>query len=407
MIHLKNKNWIFLLFLMCFANIALEANSNTSKKTTEANNLSEEMFLPAPPVLHFCVGQPIVFNIVPEGVAPFSYQWYKNGLPLTDSINNSLSINYAELTHSGDYYCLITDNNSCSKKSTELTISVTDNPVVSVSGDSAAFLGETVMLTATGATNYNWANLSVPPSTITAIIANQSLVNVTPVATGIFDYEVIGTNSDGCSSRDTFALRVENCGNIITDNDGNTYATKAYNHVCWFLSNFKGTTYSDGTAIETALIYETDQLAPTQVLDVFGRLYDWSSAIHDDSYNAPTTFPIQGVCPTGWEIPYEQDFVNLLSVPHVNSTYDLRATNFWIDNNGTNLVNFNILPAGYYNDDSHRFENIYGATYFVTADSYIDSQTLHILACMHDCPDYIVNILNIHNAFSIRCVKRL
>lgn len=400
-------NWIIPLMLICIGSVVVKANPEPTNRNTGLISYDSPVPTEMMSTLHFCVGQSINLNVVPEGVYPFTYQWYKDGSALTDSTSSTFSIESAALTHSGSYYCLITDANHCTQVSQTLAIDVTDNPTVTIAGDTAAFLGETVILTANGANTYSWANLSVPPSSISPITVNHSVVNVIPAAIGRFGYEVTGTNSLGCSGRDTFSLRVDNCGNTITDIDGNTYSTKAYNHVCWFLENYRGITYSDGVQIPTALVYELPGGTSLPIESIFGRLYDWSSATHANNFTSPAAPPVQGVCPDGWELPSSIDFANLLAVPSVNTTYDLRSVNYWIDHNGTDLVGFNMTPAGYYHHAANRFENMFGETYFITNDCFVNAQSLNIIGYRYNCPDYFFETKSVNDAFSVRCVKRI
>jgi hypothetical protein len=121
------------------------------------------------------------------------------GTGLTGSSNtNTISITAG----SNNGTISVAANNSCGSSLAQVfTISVNAGPVVTVqSSNSTICIGESVTLTATGATSYSW-NTG----------AGSSSIIVTPTITTT--YTVTGTTS-GCSSSTTFVQNVNTCTGI-------------------------------------------------------------------------------------------------------------------------------------------------------------------------------------------------
>jgi len=169
---------------------------------------------------------------------------------------------------------------------------------------------------------------------------------------------------------------------------------------CWMKENFRGTKYADGTNIPWAKPYTSTQY-PDGALntDYFGLLYTWYSAINDGSGRA--TY-LQGICPDGWRIPTAEE-LQLLTAFDAN---ELRNQNFWLKpNNNNNLLKFDARGAGFYNNATHRFEDLQGYTAYWSSDTPENNEISSICACIH----YFCNLVEIvqikkTDAISVRCV---
>ncbi|MBP8034018.1 MAG: gliding motility-associated C-terminal domain-containing protein [Bacteroidia bacterium] len=135
------------------------------------------------------------------GQAPYLYD-IGNG--------NQTSSIFTGLT-SGDYTITITDVNLCV---TTITCAVPNGigniPTISVNSSSICS-GESLTLSASGATNYIWQQSNGLSSTIgTSVIASP---NVTTI------YTVTGTNNNGCASNNTSTVTVMQSPSITTSKD--------------------------------------------------------------------------------------------------------------------------------------------------------------------------------------------
>jgi len=107
----------------------------------------------------------------------------------------------------------------------------------------------------------------------------------------------------------------------VTDIDGNAYQTILIGEQLWMADNLKVTHYNDSTLILTGYsnikwseletgayaVYDDDcNYAPVEDCDdpsnadIYGNLYNWYAV--DDS---------RGICPSGWHVPSDDEFMEL------------------------------------------------------------------------------------------------
>jgi hypothetical protein len=119
----------------------------------------------------FCQGGSVVL----QGSGATNYQWSNN------QTGNTISA-----IQSGSYSTIGTDANGCSDTSNTIQVLVNSLPQVSISNNGATTFcqGDSVVLQASGATNYQWSN-------------NQSGNIISVNQSG--SYSTIGTDANGCS----------------------------------------------------------------------------------------------------------------------------------------------------------------------------------------------------------------
>ena len=274
-----------------------------------------------------------------------------------------------------------------------LTLAVNPASTGTVTGNGNYEAGETITITATPATGYefiNWTNGLDIVSTNASYTYIMPVENVTLTA----NFEAQNTGNDG-----------EPCPDapVATDYDGNTYNTILMGSQCWFGKNLRTTHYSNGDAITkdtdwagaTSGVYgvyphsnidgfSTDE----EVLNAYGALYNWYS-----------TADARNICPDGWRVATNDDWSQLTNyiatknnvdigkqlkscrqLDHPNGgacntnehpRWDYNATNY-----GTDDFNFSALPSGF------RDEN--GAFYQVGIISFWWTSTENDAAKAHD-----------------------
>ncbi len=148
-----------------------------------------------------------------------------------------------------------------------------------------------------------------------------------------------------------------------TDYDGNTYAAvrigSQFN--CWLAENLRSTHYSDSREIKNVQEHPNNS--------TYGNFYDWY-AVMDTVTNTISAIeaavsantPLQGICPTGWHVPTEAEYNDLMNT--YDATQLMAEGAGWVPDNSTNESGMSLVPSGYYNSDLDRLERMYSNAYF-------------------------------------------
>ncbi|MCP4310827.1 MAG: hypothetical protein GY790_06155 [Bacteroidetes bacterium] len=236
-------------------------------------------------------------------------------------------------------------------------------------------------------------------------------------------------NSAGTSFGEEKVLITETC--TVTDIDNNVYPTVKLGEQIWMAENLKVTHYSDGTAIslelddtawddlsetERAYCYQEDVVSN---LDNYGALYNWAGAMNGSSSSNSNPSGVQGVCPSGWHLPSDSEWMELESYLGMTSTernkmenwrgtdegerLKITGTTYWDSPNyATNSTTFSVRGGGFQNTTG-----IYG-NFKRNADihSSTDSDYSVIFrGFKHDLTGVFRGIYSKTAGFSVRCVK--
>jgi len=279
-----------------------------------------------------------------------------------------------------------------------LTISVLSlmGQSVTLNGDTAIFNEEGIVLNAnftpTTSGTWYWATTDAG---LDLGSQHGSSLSVTPSDTGVFLFRAVFYDGVRSFFQD-FKVTVAPCGSklILKDYENQTYRSKRYGSVCWMAQNLRSTLYSpDGTAVPFAHTYnDNDDFA-----EEFGRLYTYNSALNGGTGNT-----VQGVCPTGWQIPME---THLSAVINQNPNAYTYQSGAWLSNGATNSENFYLYPAGFYNASTGRYENMYGEAYLILNTPIVTNNQIRVGGCSHNCPYWLINDVSLDNAYSVRCIK--
>ena len=148
--------------------------------------------------------------------------------------------------------------------------------------------------------------------------------------------------------KDDKTFQVEH-GTMTDERDGQVYKTVKIGDQWWMAENLnyehpEQVFYGFESTLSLCYNNEPDSCAK------YGRLYTFAavkgssllSPVNSDSYNP------RGICPENWHIPSVNEWKTLLNVVNGFAT-DLKSTSDWIDDgNGSDILDFRILPAGYY-----------------------------------------------------------
>ncbi len=194
----------------------------------------------------------------------------------------------------------------------------------------------------------------------------------------------------------------------VTDFDGNAYDVVSIGSQCWTKQNLKTKHFRNGTAIPTGLADSVWAIATTAayatyggdstVVDTFGILYNYY-AVADPA----------GLCPTGFHVPTDTDWVVL-------STYlggklvaggklKESGTNHWMLPNyvATNSSGFTALPGGY-RAHGGSYNDKYAKGYFWSS-SLSDADSAIYRTLNHENGGLDSPVTYKKAGFSVRCVR--
>ncbi len=255
---------------------------------------------------------------------------------------------------------------------------------------------------------------------------------------GTYTVTLTVNNSYGSDTEiktDFISVGTSNCPASFTDTrDGNTYSSVQIGSQCWMAENLAylplvspSSAESETTPYYYVYDYQgTDVNAAkaTSNYQTYGVLYNWPAAMDGQASSNSVPSGVQGVCPSGWHLPSDEEWKILEG--EVDSQYgypdpewdgtgwrgsdaggNLKETGYshWNSPNtgATNSSGFTALPGGnrYYNGSFYGLG--YYAYFWSSADSnssYAWSRYLH-----YDRANVLRHNYNKHLGFSVRCTK--
>ena len=228
----------------------------------------------------------------------------------------------------------------------------------------------------------------------------------------------------------------------VTDYDGNVYNTVTIGAQVWMKENLRTTHYANGDTIplvtgnsnwdtltETskAYCYYNDDSATNA--STYGALYTWAAAMNGETSSTANPSGIQGVCPTGWHLPSDDEWTELENYLADNGyNYDgttgggrdkiakaMADSSGWNSSSSTGAVGntdypayrnksgFTALPGGY-RDVSGTFDDVsYGGCWWSATEDGAHGAYYRRLNCYGssvDSYDYIEEV-----GFSVRCLR--
>ena len=170
----------------------------------------------------------------------------------------------------------------------------------------------------------------------------------------------------------------------LTDIDGNTYQIVVIGSQIWMKENLKTTKYRNGDAIATGLDNSAWYYATTgayAILDnnnandtIYGKLYNWY-AVSDP----------RGICPTGWHVPSDDEWIKLTNYlggqEVAGGKMKVTGTTYWPSPNigATNESSFSALP-GSFRPETGNFYSF--GTAFFWSSTKLDDESLPNFAYM-------------------------
>ncbi|MCY1720449.1 hypothetical protein OU798_08865 [Prolixibacteraceae bacterium Z1-6] len=132
---------------------------------------------------------------------------------------------------------------------------------------------------------------------------------------------------------------------FVSDEDGNNYKWVRIGGQVWMAENLA---YD---ADDGSMVYDDDE----SNLAIYGRLYIWDVVMQGESGSESNPSGVQGICPCGWHVPSEAEWMELRNHLISNGySYEaagnaLKATSGWDnDANGSDDYGFSAVPGGRY-----------------------------------------------------------
>ena len=244
-----------------------------------------------------------------------------------------------------------------------------------------------------------------------------------------------GGSGDGNYNNQEYPSTANVIRRAVTDIDGNIYDAVQIGDQVWMAENLRTTKYADGTSIPLGTSTSTTtayRYAPgpnqsneenMENVPRYGYLYNWPAVMHGASSSAANPSGVQGICPDGWHVPSDAEWIQLTNYMKTQPEYTasgnvdhlakaLAATWGWNSSSNmdvpgnnpsaNNATGFSALPAGYYNGRYYYFCN---NAYFWSATERNDENTFYLsLYCSYAGVMYEDNG-DKYDGFSVRCVR--
>ena len=337
----------------------------------------------------------------------YSYAW-SGPASYSSTDMNPAAFEASNGNMTGTYTMTVTDNatNCISSKSINIYVNTATNPDYAFTIRAFDAVGN-IDLGQTSATvnilnpiiTHYMDNIIEGYSTNSVTYTNDAPAEFTNTGT----YNVIWTATDACGNTATCSITVsitEDECTAVQDIDGNIYQSVKIGSNCWMTENLRTTHYADGRSITNIYRYQCEGYPNAEAnANTFGLLYDWYDAL-DSNITRTRAIHKQGICPAGWHIPTDDELYELINT----DLQTVRSTDYWLYNAGNNASGFDMKPAGLYNYNTGRYENLLGNSYLWSATTISTSKARCYAA---DCNCYLIYELTVDktSAFSVRCVK--
>lgn len=184
-------------------------------------------------------------------------------------------------------------------------------------------------------------------------------------------------NSGTCNPLFSDIVKIElncfQCGDTLIDNrDGQKYPTVLIGTQCWFAKNL-----NIGVKIDNGVEYQTDNEIIEKFCysndvgycNTYGGLYTWNEMMDYD-----TTECSQGICPSGWHVPSEQEWIDLELELGMDPEVVMHANTWRGTDQGTQLkvggssgydalLSGSAVPGGYFNAINN-YEYMHSSTWY-------------------------------------------
>ncbi len=398
-----------------------------------------------------------------DDIANYTLAWYVDETVQDGQTSETFTV-HSDATTTYTVKCVATRTGGSAEGSTTMNITVIPNPDITLTrleGNMGDDWGKVEISDAINVTSASWKLNDVEVGTWTS-----GKTAVLPVGT----YKVLLTSGDGCEIEKSVSIRTspvcvaqtainstlettyELAGQqyvkTIKDHEGNEYNVLQIGTRCWTRENMRVVTSptTGSTLITNATAYQSKSAQwpyndpDTYTANKYGVLYNWCAALdfHHASYpeiaevgesSVQVVLPHpstnhRGICPEGWHIPVNNDYVNLNSLFPKGGQWATGSdwTSGVAQGPGDmsyaerNISGFSALPAGMNPNLTTGVPSYFPFTaWFVTATEYSATQNWRSATLyLYNADDEITGSWNTswtgicqfnHQRYSVRCIR--
>ncbi len=215
----------------------------------------------------------------------------------------------------------------------------------------------------------------------------------------------------------------------LTDYDGNVYSTVQIGNQCWMKENLRTSHYADGTAISqgvttsTTIPYRYKPDNNSMNVETHGYLYNWKAVMRTGVSSNANPSGVQGICPTGWHVPSNAEWTQLIDYVSSQSEYfcggdSTKIAKALADNSGwvlniydcsvgynqssNNATGFSVRPSGYYIGSYSGFGSV---SFIWSTTDYEEEGEAWYFSLFYGTTIVGRNGNNKFSAFSVRCLR--
>lgn len=143
----------------------------------------------------------------------------------------------------------------------------------------------------------------------------------------------------------------------------------------------------------------------------YGVLYNWTASMAGEESSKDNPSGVQGVCPSGWHLPSEDEWSELLDYLGVESfpadkLKEIGTIHWNLDRGSTNESGFTALPGGtfYYNNNIGSFMHIGDNGYWMSSTLNYNRDHVYMLS-INTGQSLYIGVSSLNGGGSVRCIK--
>jgi uncharacterized protein (TIGR02145 family) len=209
--------------------------------------------------------------------------------------------------------------------------------------------------------------------------------------------------------------------------DGHVYKKEQIGDQIWMVENLNyaadgSLCYGEDGSVTAILVPNQNggktvkPVKPGELCDIYGRLYDWYTAMGDEPSSNLDPSGVEGVCPVGWHLPSDAEWKKLIDYVGAHSGTKLKSHEFdmyahatgHLTPEGRDIYTFSALLGGMgtHSDGTNSYTGLGTSGSWWTATEAASDSDLAYRRYMSDNSDQVQEYhLDKHSYFaSVRCV---